>query len=93
MIRSFADRHTEAVFARNATKRFGPDVQRIAQRKLVQLHAATQLGSLAVPPGNGLEALKRDRAGQHAIRVNDPWRICFRWADGNAYDVEITDYH
>ena len=93
MIKSFADRHTEAVFNRRRIKRLGPDVQRTAQRKLAQLHAATRLASLATPPGNRLEALSRDRAGQHAIRVNDQWRICFRWQDGDCYEVEITDYH
>lgn len=65
----------------------------MAWRKLAQLHAATRLDSLRFPPGNRLEALKGDRAGQHSIRINDRWRVCFRWKDGDAYGVEITDYH
>ncbi len=68
-------------------------VERIALRKLRQLDAATDLGDLASPPGNHLEALKGDRRGQHSIRINDQWRICFVWRDGDAFDVEIVDYH
>ena len=93
MIKSFADRSTEAVFNRQAVKRFGTDVQRAAQRKLAQIHAASRLESLSVPPGNRLEALKGDRAGQYAIRINDQWRVCFRFEGGDAYGVEIVDYH
>lgn len=93
MIKSFRDRHTEAVFHRQPTKRFGPDVQRIARRKLLSIDAAGVLDTLKVPPGNMLEALKADRAGQHSIRINDQWRVCFVWRDGDAYDVEIVDYH
>jgi len=70
-----------------------PDVQRLAQRKLAILDAAESLLDLRVPPGNRLERLSADRAGQHSIRVNDQWRICFRWRDGDALDVEIVDYH
>ena len=70
-----------------------PDIQRTARRKLLQLHAAAQLLDLAGPPGNRLEALKGGRAGQHSIRVNDQWRICFRWHGEDAFDVEIVDYH
>ena len=93
MIKGFRDRHTGDVFQRRATKRFGPDTQRVALRKLLQLDAATRLETLAVPPGNKLEALIDDRLGQHSIRVNDQWRLCFVWRDGDAYDVEIVDYH
>lgn len=93
MIRSFRDRHTEALFNRQPSRRFGQDIQRIALRKLVQLHGATVLQSLAVPPGNRLEALKGKRKGQHSIRINDQWRICFKWQDGDVHDVEIVDYH
>jgi proteic killer suppression protein len=70
-----------------------PDVQRLAQRKLVILDAAESLQDLRLPPGNRLERLSGDRAGQHSIRVNDQWRICFHWRDGDAHDVEIVDYH
>ncbi len=93
MIKSFCDRHTEDVFQRRATKRFGPDTQRVALRKLLQMDAATRLETLALPPGTMLEALKDDRVGQHSIRVNDPWRVCFVWREGDAYNVEIVDYH
>lgn len=93
MIKSFRDRHTESVFQRRPTKRFGADVQRTARRKLLQIDASTVLDTLKVPPGNMLEALTGDRVGQHSIRVNDQWRVCFVWHDGDAYDVEIVDYH
>ena len=71
----------------------GPEVQRVALRKLRMLDAAAELGDLRVPPGNRLEKLAGNRAGQHSIRINDQWRICFRWRDGDAYEVEIADYH
>lgn len=93
MIRSFADRETERLFARTPGRRFPAELQRVILRKLVQLDAAERLDDLRVPPGNRLEALKRDRRGQHSIRVNDQWRVCFRWADGDAHDVECVDYH
>ncbi|GFZ92463.1 type II toxin-antitoxin system RelE/ParE family toxin [Nesterenkonia alkaliphila] len=93
MIRSFADRDTERVWRRESARRIDPRIHKTANRKLLQLDAATVLDSLRVPPGNRLEALKGDRAGQHSIRINDQWRICFRWADGGAEDVEIVDYH
>lgn len=93
MIRSFADRDTERVWRRESARRIDPRIHKAANRKLLQLDAATVLDSLRVPPGNRLEALKGDRAGQHSIRINDQWRICFRWADGGAEDVEIVDYH
>ncbi len=75
------------------TRRLGADVRRAAQRKLAMLDAAQSLQDLRVPPGNRLEKLTGDREGQHGIRINDQWRICFRWREGDAYDVEITDYH
>jgi len=93
MIKSFADRDTARVFAREYVRRLAPALHPVAWRKLAQLHAATRLDSLRVPPGNRLEALKRERAGQHSIRINDQWRICFVWKDGDAYEVEIVDYH
>ena len=95
MIKSFADEDSYALFLGKRPKRLptGPGFIRAATRKLLQLDASTQLIDLAVPPGNGLHALGRDRAGQHAIKVNDQYRICFTWRDGNAYDVEVTDYH
>ena len=93
MIRSFRDRETEKVFQREPRTRFGRDVQRAGLRKLLLLHAAESLNDLRVPPGNRLEKLVGKRAGQHSIRINDQWRICFRWSDGDACDVEIIDYH
>jgi proteic killer suppression protein len=93
MIRSFRDRETEKAFRRERTRKLAPDVQRVAQRKLAVLDAAESLRDLRVPPGNRLEKLSGDREGQHSIRINDPWRICFRWRDGDALDVEIADYH
>jgi proteic killer suppression protein len=93
MIRSFADRETERLFARTPGRRFPPELHRVMLRKLLQLDAADRLDDLRIPPGNRLEALKGDRKGQHSIRVNDQWRVCFRWDDGDAYEVEIVDYH
>ncbi|NUS19307.1 MAG: type II toxin-antitoxin system RelE/ParE family toxin [Mesorhizobium sp.] len=93
MIRSFKDKTTEAVSTGKAPKGFPADLVRVAQRKLFMLDNATELTDLKVPPGNRLEALKRDRTGQHSIRINDQFRVCFRWVDGGAEDVEITDYH
>jgi toxin HigB-1 len=93
MIRSFADKNTERLFFRARVKRFPGKLQRAALRKLTMLDAAESLDDLRVPPGNHLEKLAGDRAGQHSIRINDQWRICFRWSDGEAHEVEITDYH
>jgi len=93
MIRSFADPDAERLFQRRRGKRLGPDIQRAALRKLAMLDAATTLDDLKAPPGNRLEALKGDRRGQHSIRVNDQWRIVFKWHDGGADDVTIVDYH
>jgi proteic killer suppression protein len=93
VIQSFADPDTRTLFEREGSRRLPSDIQRIALRKLRQLDAAVALQDLRAPPGNRLELLKGDRAGQHSIRINDRWRICFRWRDGNAFDVEIVDYH
>ena len=93
MIRTFADKRTKAVFDDVPVKGLGADVRRSGRKKLLMLNRAVALNDLRVPPGNRLEALGRDRLGQHSIRVNDRWRICFVWRDGAAYDVEITDYH
>ena len=92
MIESFRSKETERLHARQRVKRFRA-FERVAQRKLRQLDIASELRDLAAPPGNQLEALKGNRKGQHSIRINDQWRICFVWRDGNAYDVEIVDYH
>ena len=93
MIRSFADADTESVFDGAPARRFPPEIQRTARRKLLQLAAADRLEIMRLPPGNRLEALKGDRRGQHSIRINDQWRICFRWEEQDAHDVEIVDYH
>lgn len=92
MIRSFADRDTERVWRRGPAERLDPRIHKAANRKVHLLDAATTLDALRVPPGNRLEALKGDRAGQHGIRVDDQWRICFRWTDAGALDVEAVDY-
>ena len=92
MIKSFRSAETERLFGRLPSKRFKA-VERVALRKLMQLNAAAELRDLAAPPGNRLEALRGDRRGQHSIRINDQWRICFVWREGDAYDVEIADYH
>lgn len=93
MIKTFADKETERVFGRIAVQRWFLQVQRVTRRKLVQLNASAQLDDLRIPPGNRSEKLRGDRAGYYSIRVNDQWRICFRWRRGDAFDVEITDYH
>ena len=93
MIRSFRDRETERAFRREPRTKFDRNVERAALRKLLILNAAESLNDLRVPPGNRLEKQSGDRAGQYSIRVNDQWRICFRWDDGDAWEVEIVDYH
>ena len=93
MIRSFADADTQRFFDMGESRRFPRDIQKRATRRLIQLNAAVELGDLRLPPSNRLEALHDDRRGQHSIRINDQWRVCFRFADGDAFDVEITDYH
>ncbi len=92
MIHSFKCPDTEALFHSRAVRRF-KNFERVARRKLLQLHAATVLDSLRIPPGNHLEALKDDRKGQHSIRINDQWRVCFVWKGDGAHQVEIVDYH
>ena len=93
MIKSFRDAETEKVFRREYSRRLPTDVQQSALRKLRMLNNAVNINDLRVPPANRLEKLYKDREGQHSIRINDQWRICFIWREGNAYDVEITDYH
>lgn len=88
----FASKDTEALFDDLDVRRFR-SLERVARRKLLFLHRARKLDDLRAPPGNRLESLRGDRKGQHSIRINDQWRICFRWHNGNAYDVEIVDYH
>jgi proteic killer suppression protein len=93
MIKSFADRRTEELYATGQAKRFPRDLAKRAARKLEYVDLAASLQDLKNPPGNRLHALAGDRQGQHAISVNDQWRICFRFIDGDAYDVEVCDYH
>ncbi len=93
MIKSFQDHDIELLFRGQKPKKLPPDIWRRGTRKLLILHAATNLSQLRVPPGNRLEKLRGDRSNQHSIRINDQWRICFQWRDGNAYHVKITDYH
>ena len=93
MIKSFKDKETEKLFGRQRSRKLPGDIQRRAFRKLRMLDAAGRLDDLRVPPGNRLEQLSGDREGQHSIRINNQWRICFRWERGDAYEVEITDYH
>jgi proteic killer suppression protein len=93
VIRTFRDRDTERLFHREPVRKWSEALQRIGLRKLLMLDAATRLDDLRVPPANRLEKLAGRRAGQYSIRVNDQWRVCFRWSEGDAYDVEIVDYH
>ena len=93
MIQSFKDKETEKIFIRRRSKKLPGDIQQIALRKLRMINNARTLLDLRSPPANQLEKLSGDRAGQYSIRINDQWRICFEWRQGNAYKVEITDYH
>ncbi len=93
MIKTFANRQSRDLFTTGSAKRFPADVAGRAVRKLEYVDLATSLDDLRVPPGNRLHALKGNRQGQHAIAVNDQWRVCFRFVDGDAYDVEVCDYH
>ena len=93
MIRSFRDKETERIWIRQRVRKLDDGTQRITLRKLLILDAAEVLGDLRVPPGNRLEKLKGDRAGSYSIRVNQQWRICFKWSDTGAEDVELVDYH
>ena len=92
MIHSFACAHTEALFHSKDVPRF-KNIERVARRKVLQLHAAVELNSMRIPPGNSLEGLKGDRKGQHSIRINAQWRVCFVWQADGAHNVEIVDYH
>lgn len=93
MIRDFADREAEKLWQGTPPRRLPADIQHVARRKLRMLNNATSLDDLRIPPANRLEALKGDRKGQYSIRINDQWRICFRWHRGDAHDVTIVDYH
>ncbi len=93
MIKSYRNKEAEKIFNRQFSGKLPQNIQRVARKKLLILDAAPRLNDLRIPPGNQFEALKGDRKGQHSIRINDQWRICFKWSDGDAYDVEITDYH
>ena len=93
MIKSFRDKESEKIFNRHLSSKLSKNIQHVARKNLVILGAAITLNDLRIPPGNRLEALKGDRKGQHSIRINDQWRVCFKWSGGDAYDVEITDYH
>ena len=93
MIRGFGDADTARLFRRAFVRRWSLDLQRSALRKLRMLDAAVSLTDLMIPPGNRLEKLARDRTGQWSIRINQQWRVCFRWSEGDAYDVTIVDYH
>ena len=93
MIKSFRDKETEKIFNRYFSGKLPENIKNNARKKLIILDSVTEIKDLRVPPGNRLEVLKGDRKGQHSIRINDQWRICFKWKDGNSYDVEIADYH
>ena len=93
MIASFKSEETAKIWARDVSRKLPSDIQRVALRKMEILDAATDLTDLRTPPGNRLEALKGSRTGQHSIRINGQWRICFLWRENNAHDVEIADYH
>ncbi len=93
MIRDFADKEAEKIWEGTPSRRLPGDIQNAARRKLRMLNSASNLDDLRIPPANRLEVLKGDRKGQYSIRINDQWRICFRWHNGDAHDVEIVDYH
>lgn len=93
MIRNFADKEAEAIWRGSHSRRLPTNIQAVARRKLRMLNNAGGLNDLRIPPANFLEALKGDRKGSYSIRINDQWRICFRWSDRDAHDVEIVDYH
>ncbi len=93
MVQNFKSKETEKIFHRQISRKLPQAIQQVALRKLRMLNRATTLNDLRVPPGNQLEKLTKDRAGQHSIRINDQWRICFEWNNGDAMNVEIVDYH
>ena len=93
MIKSFRDKETQKIYSREGSRRLPESIQQVALRKLRMVNNAVTLNDLKIPPANRLERLGGDRAGQHSIRINDRWRICFLWKEGDAFDVEIVDYH
>jgi toxin HigB-1 len=93
VIKSFKDNETNKIYLRERSRKLPPDIQQVALRKLRMINNAKNIGDLKIPPANRLEKLSGNRSGQYSIRINDQWRICFGWKDGNATDVEITDYH
>ena len=93
VVKSFRNKETEKIYKREGSSKLPWDIQQVALRKLRMINNARNLIDLRIPPANKLEKLKGDRVGQHSIRINDQWRICFMWRDGDAYEVEITDYH
>jgi proteic killer suppression protein len=93
VIKSFKDKETEKIYSREGSRKLPVDIQQVALRKLRMINNAKNLNDLKIPPANNLEKLKGDREGQHSIRINDQWRICFKWKDGDAAEVEIADYH
>ena len=93
MIKSFRNKETEKIWMQETSKKLPMEIQKIGLRKLVMINASIDLNDLKIPPSNHLEKLKGNREGQYSIRVNDQWRICFKWKDGNSFEVEIVDYH
>jgi proteic killer suppression protein len=93
MIKSFGNAAAQSAWERRFRKGVPNDIMKVANRKLTQLHSAVTLDDLRIPPGNRLEMLSGDRSGQHSIRINDQWRLCFVWRDGDAHEVELVDYH
>jgi proteic killer suppression protein len=93
MIKSFKDKETEKVYSREGSRKLPTDIQQVALRKLRMINNAKNLNDLRIPPANNLERLKGDREGQHSVRINEQWRVCFKWRQGDAHEVEITDYH
>ncbi len=93
MIKSFKDKETEKVYSREGSRKLPVDIQQVALRKLRMINNAKNVNDLRIPPANNLEKLKGDREGQLSIRINDQWRVCFKWRDGDAHEVEIADYH
>ena len=93
MIKSFKDKETEKVYSREGSRKLPEDVQQVALRKLRMVNNAKNLNDLRIPPANNLEKLKGDREGQHSVRINDQWRVCFKWKGGDAHEVEIADYN
>ena len=93
MIKSFKDKETEKVYDREGSRKLPLDIQQVALRKLRMINNAKTLNDLRIPPANNLEKLKGNREGQHSVRINDRWRVCFKWKDADAHEVEMTDYH